>query len=111
MTGRTLGRLTDPGNPAGEDEDLQPCRLHITCKPENEPHIRALAVNNTSGTGIILRGASTTRTTEGSETRLTVRPLLDGDAATRLEQLVARLSLNPGIYAVHWHAAATPVAL
>jgi hypothetical protein len=30
---------------------------------------------------------------------------LAGDAATCLEQLVARLSPEPGIQAVHWHAA------
>ena len=47
----------------------------------------------------------------GSETTLTARLLLSGDAATHLEQLVARLSLEPGIQAVHWHAADGPVAL
>jgi putative Mg2+ transporter-C (MgtC) family protein len=34
--------------------------------------------------------------------------LLAGDAATRLEQLVSRLSLEPGIHAVHWHTADDP---
>ena len=37
--------------------------------------------------------------------------LINGDAATRLEQLVARLSLEPGIRAVHWHAADDPATL
>jgi putative Mg2+ transporter-C (MgtC) family protein len=73
--------------------------------------IRALNVNNTSGTGIILRGIDATRTADGSDTRLTARLLLAGDAATRLEQLVSRLSLEPGIHAVHWHAADSPGAV
>jgi putative Mg2+ transporter-C (MgtC) family protein len=34
--------------------------------------------------------------------------LLSGDAATSLEQLVSRLSLEPGIHAVHWHTAEDP---
>jgi putative Mg2+ transporter-C (MgtC) family protein len=103
MLGRPLGRLIDHDNPAEEEEDLRPYRLHITCKPKNEPHIRALIVNNTTGTDIILRGVDTTRTDDGTETKLIAHLLLSGDAATRLEQLVARLSLEPGIHAVHWH--------
>jgi putative Mg2+ transporter-C (MgtC) family protein len=36
-----------------------------------------------------------------------------GDVATALEHLVARLSLEPGIHAVHWRAAddAGPLAV
>jgi putative Mg2+ transporter-C (MgtC) family protein len=49
-----------------------------------------------------------TGTDDGTETRLTARLLLAGDAATRLEQLVSRLSLEPGIHAVRWHAAYHP---
>jgi hypothetical protein len=108
ILGRPLGRLIDHDNPAEEDEDLQPYQLHITCKPKNEPHIRALIVNNTTDTDIILRGVNTTRTDDGTETKLTAYLLLDGDAATHLEQLVARLSLEPGIHAVHWHTADDP---
>jgi hypothetical protein len=37
--------------------------------------------------------------------------LLAGDAATRLEQLVSRLSLEPGIHAVYWHTADDPSPL
>jgi putative Mg2+ transporter-C (MgtC) family protein len=108
LFGRPIGRLIDHDNPAGEDEDLQPYRLDITCKPKNEPHIRALIVNETSGTDIILRGIDTTRTADGTETKLAVHLLLDGKAAIRLEQLVSRLSLEPGIHAVHWHTADDP---
>lgn len=103
--GRPLGRLIDHDNPAEEEEDLQPYRLHITCKPKNEPHIRALIVQNTAGGDVILRGVETTRTDDAAQTKLTVSLLLDGDAATRLETLVSRLSLEPGIHAVHWHTA------
>jgi len=110
LLGRPLGRLIDHDNPDTEDEELQPYDLHVTCKPKNEPHIRALIVSNTAGSGIILRGIDTTRDGQGSETRLTARLLLNGNAATRLEQLVARLSLEPGIRAVHWHAADGPEA-
>jgi putative Mg2+ transporter-C (MgtC) family protein len=111
LLGRPLGRLIDHDNPDTEDEELQPYDLHVTCKLKSEPHIRALLVNNTAGSDVILRGIDTARVGQDSETRLTVRLLLNGNAATRLEQLVARLSLEPGIHAVHWHAAGDPAAL
>ena len=104
VLGRPLGRLIDHDNPIEEDEDLRPYRLHITCRPKNEPHIRALIVQNTGSSDVILRGVETTRAAAGTETRLSASLLLDGDAATRLENLVARLSLEPGIQAVHWHS-------
>jgi putative Mg2+ transporter-C (MgtC) family protein len=105
LLGRPLGRLIDRDNLVEEDEDLRPYRLHITCKPKSEPHVRALIVQNTGGSEVILRGLETTRAEEGNETRLSASLLLDGDAATRLENLVARLSIEPGIQAVHWHSA------
>ena len=105
LLGRPLGRLIDHDNPAGEDEDLQSYDLDITCKPKSEPHIRALMVNNTSGTDVVLRGIETTRAGDGGETKLNAHLLLSGNADTALEKLVSRLSLEPGIQAVHWHAA------
>jgi len=50
-----------------------------------------------------LRGMSTTHSEQDAETSLSAHPLPDGDAPVRLEQIVARLSLEPGIHAVHWH--------
>jgi putative Mg2+ transporter-C (MgtC) family protein len=54
---------------------------------------------------IFLRGIDTTRADDGSETRLTAHLLAGRDAAPHLEQLVSRLSLEPGIHGVHWHSA------
>ena len=62
-------------------------------------------MQETGSSEAILRGMDTTRTDDGSETRLTAHLLLHGDAATRLEALFARLSLEPGIHDVHWHSA------
>ena len=105
LLGRPLGRLIDHDSLVDQDEDLRPFRLHITCKPKSEPHVRALIVQNTGGSDVILGGVETTRTEAGTETRLSAFLLLDGDAATRLENIVARLSIEPGIQAVHWHSA------
>ena len=108
VLGRPLGRLIDRDNPAEEDEDLRPYRLHLVCRPKSEQHVRALIVQHTTGNELLLRGIRTTRPDEDGDIQLSAQLLVDGDAATRLEQLVARLSLERGILSVHWHAADEP---
>ena len=65
-------------------------------------------MQDTSGSEVTLSGIDTTRTDDGTQTRLTAHLLIGGDAAARLEALVARLSLEPGLYGVHWHSADEP---
>jgi putative Mg2+ transporter-C (MgtC) family protein len=62
-------------------------------------------VQNTGGSDVILRGMDTNRAEGETETTLSASLLLSGDAATRLENLVARLSIEPGIQGVHWRSA------
>jgi putative Mg2+ transporter-C (MgtC) family protein len=103
LLGRPLGRLIDHDIPADE-EDLRPYQLHITCRPKAEAHIRALLVQHTGTDEVILCGIRTTRGEEGTDARMTAELLVTGDAPTRLERLIARLSLEPGIHGVHWHS-------
>ncbi|MFL6056616.1 MAG: MgtC/SapB family protein [Actinoallomurus sp.] len=105
LAGRPLGRLVDRG-PKAEEEGLRPFRLHVICEPESEAHIRALLVQYTSGGDIILGGLHADRadTTAGA-VHLSALLLFDGDAPALLEQLVARLSLEPGLQAVEWRDA------
>jgi putative Mg2+ transporter-C (MgtC) family protein len=108
ILGRPLGRLIDHDSPAEEAEGLVRYELHVTCKPKSEPRIRALIVQDTGSSEVILRGIYTTRTEDGSRTQLTAHLLVGGNAPTLLEALVARLSLEPGIHDVHWHSADEP---
>jgi putative Mg2+ transporter-C (MgtC) family protein len=102
VLGRPMGRLIDHDADGAEEEDLRPYRLHLTCKAKTEGHIRALLVQQTTGGDIILRGMHTSRAgADGVE--ISAQLLLDGDAPALLEQLIARLSLEPGIHAVDWH--------
>jgi putative Mg2+ transporter-C (MgtC) family protein len=102
LLGRPLGRLIDPDNPAEQSEGLLPYQVQVTGTPKNEARIRALIVAQTSGAEVILTGLETTHTDDG-RTVLAAHVLLDGQAPARLEQLVSRLSLEPGIHAVRWH--------
>jgi putative Mg2+ transporter-C (MgtC) family protein len=52
---------------------------------------------------LVLRGIHTGRAGEDS-VALTAYLLSDGHAPARLEQLVAELSLQEGVQAVHWYA-------
>jgi putative Mg2+ transporter-C (MgtC) family protein len=108
LLGRPLGQLIDHDNPAEEEEGLRPYELHIICKPKSEPRIRALLVQDTAKSEVVLTGIDTTRTDDGTETHLTARLLAGDDAAQRLEELVARVSLEPGIRGVHWHSTDEP---
>ena len=65
-------------------------------------------MQDASTSEVILCGVDTTMSYEGSQTRLTARLLVGWDAAAHLTQLVSRLSLEPGIYGVHWHRADSP---
>jgi putative Mg2+ transporter-C (MgtC) family protein len=102
LLGRPLGRLIDHDNSGEEDEGLEPYQLQVVCRPKSAQFARAQIVQHTSSNDIILRGIYTGQTDD--KVALTAHLLLDGHSPARLERLVAELSLQPGIFAVHWHA-------
>jgi putative Mg2+ transporter-C (MgtC) family protein len=102
LLGRPLGRLIERDNVVEEDED-QPYQLQLICRLKSEKYVRAQIVQHTGGGKFVLRGIHTGRAGEDSIT-LTAYLLSDGHAPARLEQLVADLSLQEGVQAVHWYA-------
>jgi putative Mg2+ transporter-C (MgtC) family protein len=103
LLGRPLGRLIDRDNVVEEDEDDQPYQLQLICRPKSEKYARAQIVQHTAGGDVVLRGIHTGRAGEDS-VALTAYLLSDRHAPARLEQLVADLSLQEGVQAVHWYA-------
>ncbi len=105
LLGRPLGHLIDHDNVVEEDEDDQPYQLQLICRPKSAKYARAQIVQRTGGGGdrLVLRGIHTGRSGDDS-VALTAYLLSDGHAPTRLEQLVAELSLQEGVQAVHWYA-------
>ncbi|UXA17774.1 MgtC/SapB family protein [Mycobacterium sp. SMC-4] len=104
LLGRPLGRLIDHDTSPEPDEDLRPHQLNLTCCPEIEQQVRAHIVAHTGGHDVILRGIRAGRS--GDDIDVTASLLVDGDAPTRLEHLVAQLSQQPGVHTVHWHTSA-----
>jgi putative Mg2+ transporter-C (MgtC) family protein len=103
MLGRPLGHLIDRDNVVEEDEDDQPYQLQVICRPKSEKYARAQIVQRTGSGDFVLRGIHTGRAGDDS-VALTAYLLSDGHAPSRLEKLVAELSLQPGVQAVHWYA-------
>jgi putative Mg2+ transporter-C (MgtC) family protein len=105
LLGRPLGHLIDHDNVVEEDEDDQPYQLQLVCRPKSEKYARAQIVQRTGfgGDRLVLRGIHTGRIADDS-VELTAYLLSDGHAPGRLEQLVAELSIQEGVQAVHWYA-------
>ena len=104
VLGRPLGHLIDHDNVVEEDEDDQPYQLQVICRRKSEKYARAQIVQHTGGSSdFVLRGIHTGRAGEDN-IALTAYLLSDGHAPARLEQLVAELSLQEGVQAVHWYA-------
>lgn len=100
---RPLGRLIDRDQHEEEDEPLAPYQVQVVCRPKAEKYLRAQIVQHTAGNDLMLRGVHTGHAGEDNIT-LTASMLSDSRAPDRLERLVGELSLQPGVYAVHWHA-------
>jgi putative Mg2+ transporter-C (MgtC) family protein len=103
LLGRPLGHLIDRDNVVEEDEDDQPYQVQLICRRKSEKYARAQIVQHTSGGDFVLRGVHTGRAGEDS-VALTAYLLSDRHAPARLEELVADLSLQEGVQAVHWYA-------
>ncbi|MGE2817888.1 MgtC/SapB family protein [Mycobacterium heidelbergense] len=103
LFGRPLGRLIDHDNSVEEDESLQPYLVQVVCRPKSEKYARAQIVQHASSHDITLRGIHTGHA-DDDEITLSAHLLMDGHTPTRLERLVAELSLQPGVRAVQWYA-------
>lgn len=111
VLGRPLGRLIDRDHDDGE-QDRRPYQLQLVCDAKSEQYARAQVVQHADSNHAILHGIHTERATgdkdDGDRVTLTASLLVDGHAPELLERLVAELSLQPGIQAVHWHAGEKP---
>jgi len=103
LFGRPLGRLIDRDNNVEDDEGVQPYLLQVICRPKSEKAARAQIVRAAGSNDITLRGIHTGKVND-DEITLTAHLLMDGHTPARLEQLVAELSLQPGVRAVQWYA-------
>lgn len=106
LVGRPLGRVIDhDDNNDDDDEGRQPFLVQAICRPKAEKYARAQLVQHASSNDLALRGIHTGQAGD-DEITLTAHVLVDGHTPAKLERLVAELSLQPGVRAVQWYAAA-----
>nr|WP_223186090.1 MgtC/SapB family protein [Streptomyces sp. CBMA152] len=99
---RPAGRLLDHAPASGTDQDTElPALVHIECDRTEETHIRALLLQALTAAGLPTTGLRAHRRDNATSLRATV--VVSGDITRALEQVVARLSLEPGIRDLHWH--------
>ncbi len=102
LFGRPLGRLIDRDHLSEDDEGLQPYLVQVVCRPKADKYVRAQIVQYTSNNDITLRGIRSGQTDDA--VTVTAHLLMNGHTPAKLEQLVAELSVQPGIQAVQWNA-------
>ncbi|MEV0439600.1 MgtC/SapB family protein [Streptomyces spectabilis] len=99
---RPTSRLIDRAPQASADTTTQ-VTLHVTCERRTETHVRALLIQLLSSADPRLAGLRIRRGEGGGTTALEAAVTLDGAPGADMEQLVTRLSLEPGVHDLHWH--------
>ncbi|MER7845794.1 MgtC/SapB family protein [Kitasatospora sp. NPDC096077] len=101
---RPAGRLLDRAPQAGSDPDsTSRATVHLECDRKSETHIRALLLQALAGSGLSPTGLRARRTEQGDATSLRATVAISGQVTPALEQVVTRLSLEPGVRDLHWH--------
>ncbi|MFH8383985.1 MgtC/SapB family protein [Kitasatospora sp. NPDC018058] len=100
---RPAGRLLDRAPQSGSDPDST-CRavVHLECDRKAETHIRALLLQALAASGLAPTGLRARRSDEGDTTNLRATVAITGQVTPALEQVVTRLSLEPGVRDLHW---------
>ncbi|MFB7905837.1 MgtC/SapB family protein [Kitasatospora sp. NPDC056076] len=101
---RPAGRLLDRSPQSGSDPDSTTrATVHVECDRKSETHIRALLLQALTASGLAPTGLRARRTEQGDATSLRATVAITGQVAPALEQVVSRLSLEPGVRDLHWH--------
>lgn len=104
LTLRPTSRLIDRA-PQGNSDTPTQVIFHVTCDRRDEAHVRALLIQLLSSTDPRLAGLRIRRGEDDDSTSLEASVVLDGAPGADMEQLVTRLSLEPGVRDLHWHLA------
>jgi len=104
---RPAGRLIDRVPQDDPDTEGIHASIHLVCERSTESHIRALLLQSLGGTGLTPTGLRARREPDDT-TSLRAAVAVSGDPTHALEQLITRLSLEPGIRDLHWHLTGGP---
>jgi putative Mg2+ transporter-C (MgtC) family protein len=77
-------------------------RVVLVCRSQDEAHIRALLLQSVAGAPLLLRGLYSEDQDDPSRAEVRADLVSIGRNDALLEQLVTRLSLEPGVTAISW---------
>src|SRR5262249_10046989 len=81
-------------------------RVWLICRSQDEAHIRALLLQSVAGAPLLLRALHSEDQEDPARTEVSAELVSRGRNDLLLEQLVSRLSLEPGVTAVTWETIA-----
>jgi putative Mg2+ transporter-C (MgtC) family protein len=88
-----------------DESDLETqYRVWLVCRGDDEAHIRALLLQSVASTALMLRGLHSVDLDGAARAEVSAELVGSGRNDALLEQLVSRLSLEPGVSAVSWEA-------
>ncbi len=103
---RPVGRLVDRA-PAAKGEAVSIYTVRARTVRGHEPQLRAQLLDAFADPDFTLQGLSSQPAlddTSGDLLDLRVDLIIEGDAATRLDSIITRLSLEPGVRSLSWQA-------
>lgn len=98
---RPLAYRLHPAQTANGDQEVVYV-LDLVCRPEDEAHMRALMLQEMSRSSLSLAALRSEDIEGTSRMKVTARIVGIGRQDVSLEQLVLRLSLEPGVSSVSW---------
>ncbi|MGW2649983.1 MgtC/SapB family protein [Streptomyces sp. NPDC001393] len=101
---RPAGRLLDRAPAGGTDPDVTArATVHVVCERQAETHVRAQLLQALTAGALAPTGLRARREDDDQATSLRATVTIPGQVAPALEQVIARLSLEPGVRDLHWH--------
>lgn len=98
---RRLAYRLYPAHSAGEEQEIT-YAFDLICGPADEAHMRALMLQGLSQSSLILTGLRSEDIESSGRMKVTAQIKSLGRRDDALEQLVVRLSLEPGVSSVNW---------
>ena len=103
---RRLAFVMQPVLPAGESSEGH-YLIELTCLATEETHLRALLLSTISAAPVSLQAIHSEDEASGGRTRLRAEILAAGQNHRLIEDIVMRLSMEPGVSSLSWSVVPT----
>jgi putative Mg2+ transporter-C (MgtC) family protein len=106
---RSLGPRIERHQASGTEVEVS-YQLIVTCREQDEQHLRTLLLQGVTRDGLILRSLRSNNIAGASNIRVEAELMTDGRQDRRIEQVASRLSIEPGVTSISWQAISSALA-